>query len=168
MKKLSLVFAVVSSFFFNHSARAADLDLAGLGDDAAAAVIVSRWLSDIGYAAKLPAGEKQISIDDDSKFDVIPKVTVSGVDRLIFYKLFKGKPSNARSAELKEIVSEINNRYNVCSAYVDADGDLQMRFIIVFDDKITPKLFRLSMAHFKTASAKIIADYRQRFKPYYE
>jgi hypothetical protein len=168
MRKLWLALVVSFSGFLGCSASAADLDLTGINDDVAASVIIKSWLSDLGYSPELVPGEKQLSIQLDGRYVVAPKISKSGVDRLIVYKYFKGKPSNARSEVLKEIVREINNRYNVCSAYVDDDGDLNLRFLIYFDDKLTPKLFRLSLDHVKSASSQIISEYRPKFKPYYD
>lgn len=148
-------------------ASAEDLDLSGVGDNGAAAVVLSRWLTDIGYTTSLKPGERQLDIVE-GKFTILPKVSTSGVDRLVIYRYFKGKPSNAHSEELKEIVREINNRFNVCSAYVDDDGDLQMRFVVIFDDKLGPRLLRMSLEHVKTSVSIIISEYRPKFKPYYE
>ena len=167
MRKLWLALVVSFSAFLGR-ASAADLDLTGVNDDVASSVIVSRWLSDLGYSPELETGEKILSIQLDGKYLVAPKISKSGVDRLIVYKYYKGKPSNARSEVLKEIVREINNKYNVCSAYVDDDGDLNLRFLIYFDDKLTPKLFRLSLDHVKSATSQIISEYRTKFKPYYD
>ncbi len=167
MRKLCFALVMCLSAMLADDASAADLDLAGINDDVAASVILSRWLNDIGYSNKLTTGEKQLFIED-GKFDILPRVSVSGVDRLVVYKLFRGKPSNANSDTLKEIVREINTRFNVCSAYVDNDGDLQLRFVIMFDDKMSPKLFRLSQEHFKSAVSTIITEYRPKFKPYYD
>lgn len=168
MRILWLALVVSFSGFLSCAASAADLDLTGINDDVAASVIVKGWLSDLGYSPQLEPGEKVLSIQLDGKYVVAPKISKSGVDRLIVYKYFKGKPSNARSEVLKEIVREINNRYNVCSAYVDDDGDLNLRYLIYFDDKLTPKLFRLSLDHIKSATSQIISEYRAKFKPYYE
>jgi hypothetical protein len=65
-------------------------------------------------------------------------------------------------------VREINNRFNVCSVYVDDDGDLQMRFVVMFDDKLGPRLLRMSLEHVKTSVSMILSEYRPKFKPYYD
>ncbi len=168
MRKLWLALVVSSAGLLATGASAADLDVTGMNDDVAASVIIRDWLSGLGYSPELDPGEKMFSIQLDSKYVVAPKISRSGVDRLIVYKYFKGKPSNARSEVLKEIVREINNQYNVCSTYVDDDGDLNLRFTIYFDDKLTPKLLRLSLDHVKSAATQIISEYRPKFKPYYD
>jgi len=167
MKKFWLASVLSFSCLVTSGLSAADLDVGGMNDDVAATVILNRWLSDIGYTTKLQSGEKQLFIEE-GKMDILPRVSTTGVDRLIVYKLFRGKPSNANSLALKEIVREINNRFNVCSSYVDDDGDLHLRFVIMFDDKMTPKLFRLSLDHIKNAVTTIITEYRPKFKPYYD
>ncbi len=167
MSKLFFIFVFCSSVLLPDAVRAADLDLSGTNDDVAASVIVSRWLNDVGYTTKLPSGQKQFLLED-GKLDIAPRVSTSGVDRLVVYKVFRGKHDNVNSEVLKEIVREINNRFNVCSVYVDRDGDLQMRFVIMFDDKMSPKLFRLSHEHIKSAVSTIISEYRPKFKPYYD
>lgn len=167
MSKLFFALAFCASILLPDDVSAADLDLAGINDDVAASVIVSRWLNDVGYTTKLSSGEKQFFLED-GKLDIAPRVSTTGIDRLVVYKMFRGKPANVNSEVLRDIVREINNRFNVCSVYVDSDGDLQLRFVIMFDDKMSPKLFRLSQEHIKSAVSTIISEYRPRFKPFYD
>ena len=55
MRKLWLALVVSFSAFLGR-ASAADLDLTGVNDDVASSVIVSRWLSDLGYSPELETG----------------------------------------------------------------------------------------------------------------
>ena len=81
---------------FFSSVSAADLDLSGVDDDAEAARKINVWLTDIGYTAKVSTSGDKVFLDEGDKFALLPLVTESGVDRIVIYKVFKGKPSNGR------------------------------------------------------------------------
>ncbi len=168
MKTRWLSFVHVAVLAFAASVSAADLDMGGLDSNEAGTVRLNEWLVDIGYKSEMAPSRTGLTITDGGKYTLAPIVSVKGVDRLVFYKLYKGKPSNAKSEELHAIVREINNRFNVCCAYVDEDGDFQMRFTTTFDDKMSPKLFRNTLEHVKTSTDIIIKEYRDRFRPFYD
>jgi hypothetical protein len=168
MKVLKLLLVHVSVLAFAASVPAAELDLSGLDADEEAALRLNVWLDDIGYKAEVAPSRDAVIITDDGNYTVAPIVSSKGVDRLVIYRFYKGKPSNAKSQELHDIVREINNRFNVCCAFVDEDGDLQLRYTTLFDDKMTPKLFRNSMEHVKSCTKMIIKEYRERFRPFYD
>ncbi len=155
-------------FLFSSSVSAADLDLSGVDDDAEATRKINAWLTDIGYAVKVSTSGDKLYLDEGDKYALLPLVTESGVDRIVIYKVFKGKPSNVNADALHAVVRQINADYNVCTAFVDKSGALQLRFSILFEDKLSPRLFRNTMQHVKDGSAAIIKEHREKFRPYFD
>jgi hypothetical protein len=155
-------------FLFSATASAADLDLSEVGDDVEAAGRMKAWLTDIGYTVKLSSSGDKLFLDEGDKYALLPLVTESGVDRIVIFKVFKGRPSNVDSEALHAMIRQINADFNVCTAFVDKNGSLQLRFSILFDDKLSPKLFRNSIQHVKVCSTAIVSEYRERFRPYFD
>jgi hypothetical protein len=155
-------------FLFSSSVSAADLDLSGVDDDAEATRKINVWLNDIGYTAKVSTSGDKLFLDEGDKYALLPLVTESGIDRIVIYKVFKGKPSNVNSEALHAIVRQINADFNVCTAFIDKGGALQLRFSIIFEDKLSPRLFRNTIQHVKAGSTAIIKEYREKFRPYFD
>jgi hypothetical protein len=160
--------SALAVFMMAVSVSAADLNVTGMDNDVDAAMSLKAWLADIGYTSKLSESRDVVFLQGDANYLIAPKVDDGDVDRLVIYKTFKGKASNHGSAELQSIVREINERFNVCCVYVDKGGDLQLRYTLLFDDKLSPKLFRQTMEHVKTCTTTIITEYRDRFRPFYD
>jgi hypothetical protein len=68
---------------------------------------------------------------------------------------------------LLRIVSEINQKKNVCSAYVDKAGDLVLRYVLSFDDRLAPKVFRYQLEHVESSSDNIMKDFQEKLSPYF-
>ena len=149
---------------------AADYDVKGISNDGDAALLLKDWMTDIGYAVESGKTREVVILETEKggKLALSPKVSSSGVDRLIIYKNYKGKPSNVNSNELRAIINEINASFNVCSAFLDSDGDLSLRYSLLFDDKISPRLLRMSLEHVDATVSVIIGRYREKFRPYYD
>jgi hypothetical protein len=147
---------------------AADLDVTGLNNDVDASVLLHNWAVDIGFTASLSDARKTVFIKDQFDFGLAIKVNPQGLDRIVIYNTFTGKPSNVNSQELLAIVREINLARNVCSAYVDKEGDLVLRYVLGFDDRLTPKLFRYQLDHVKGSTENILKDFQPRLSPYFK
>jgi hypothetical protein len=148
------------------SLLAADLVVAGMDNDVDASVLLHDWASGIGYSASLSETKKSVFIKDDLNYALMMKVSSSGVDRIVIYNTYEGKPSNVNSQELLAIVRNINLERNVCSAYIDKRGDLVLRYVLSFDDRISPKLFRIQLEHVKSSSEDIFDTFADRLAPY--
>lgn len=159
---LGLFHLLASSAFL----PAADLIVAGMDNDVDASVLLHEWASGIGYSASLSTTKKAVFIKDDLNYALMMKVSSSGVDRIVIYNTYAGKPSNVNSQELLAIVRNINLERNVCSAYIDKQGDLVLRYVLSFDDRISPKLFRIQLEHVKSSSEDIIDAFAERLAPY--
>jgi hypothetical protein len=167
MKKI-LIASVLLACLTSGGLRAADLNVADVRKDEDASVLLRGWASDLGYTANISDSRKAVFLKDGLDYMLAIKVSPSGIDRVIIYNIYKGKPSNASSRELMAIVREINMSKNVCAAYVDKDGDLVLRFVLGFDDRLSPKLFRNQIDHVKAASQNILDEFSSKLDPYYE
>lgn len=147
---------------------AIDYDVSGMDNDVDAALRLKTWVAEIGYTSRSTEKREGVFIDDDYRFVIFPRVTSKGLDRLVIYKTFNGKPSNVGSSELAKLINEINNRFNVSSVYVDSDGDLVLRFVLAFDDKVSPRLFRNTLEHAKDATKSVIGEFKPKLTPYFE
>ena len=159
--------ALVALFIATAGLSAADLDVTGMSNDVDASILLRDWTSSIGYTSTLSESRKTVFIKDKFGFGLIIKVIPQGLDRIVIYNTYAGKPSNANSQELLRIVSEINQKKNVCSAYVDKAGDLVFRYVLSFDDRLTPKLFRYQLEHIESSSDGIMKDFQEKLSPYY-
>ena len=152
------------------AAFAADYDVKGISNDGSAGLLLKEWMTDIGYTVESGKTREVVILETEKggKLALSPIVSSSGVDRLIIYKNYKGKPSNVNSNELRAIINEINASFNVCSAILDSDGDLSLRYSLLFDDKISPRLLRMSLEHVDATVSVIIGRYREKFRPFYD
>ena len=166
IKKIVFILTLVAST----AASAADYDVRGISSDADAGLMLKDWMADLGYRVDAPKDRPSVFLENEKggKLVLVPKVSTSGVDRLIIYKNFKGKPSNVKSEELRALINEINASFNVCSAYLDSDGDLSLRYNLLFDDKLSPRLLRVTLEHVDATVSVIISKHRDRFRPFFD
>lgn len=152
------------------AASAVDYDVKGISSDGNAGLLLKEWMTDIGYTVESGKTREAVILENEKggRLLLSPKVSSSGVDRLIIYKNFKGKPTNVNSNELRAIINEINASFNVCSAYLDSDGDLSLRYNLLFDDKISPRLLRMTLEHVDATVSVILARYREKFRPFFD
>jgi hypothetical protein len=160
--------AVLLLVFMSLGLCAADLNVAEVRKDEDASVQLRGWLGELGYTTTISDARKTLYLKDGLDYMLAIKVTASGLDRIIIYNIYKGKPSNVHSRELMDIVRDISLKKNVCAAYVDKDGDLVLRFVLGFDDRLSPKLFRNQIDHVKAASQNILDEFSAKLDPYYE
>lgn len=147
---------------------AADLNVAGVKTDTDAARLLRDWAADIGYTAELSDTKKIVYIRDEYNYLLSIKPTQSGVDRILIYNIFRGKPSNVDSDELHAVVRAINREKNVCAAFVDSSGDLVFRYVLCFDDRLSPALLRHQIDHVKSTSAFVLKEFSDKLAPFYK
>jgi hypothetical protein len=147
---------------------AADLNIAGAKDEAGASTILCDWVTGIGYSANLSETKKTVYIKDEYNYALVIKSAQSGLDRILIYNTFAGTPANASSEELHGIVRAINLEKNVCTAFVDKKGNLVFRYVLGFEDRLSPALFRHQIDHVKSTSEFILKDFADRLAPYYK
>jgi hypothetical protein len=149
------------------SAHAApDLDFTGLEDDRIGATKLAAWCQLIGVPARQAENQPgAVSLTAD-KLTVMPKLTKLSVDRLIVYNFYEGKPGNRENAALRLLVAKINREYNVCTLYVDSDGDLCFQYNLTFDDRLSERLFRRHVEHVNATALQILQRHEEEFAPY--
>jgi hypothetical protein len=130
--------------------RAADLDITAAGDDNAIATQqLARFAEEIGFeVSKSKVSEEYFFLkEDDLKLQLSVKASEAGIDRIIAHVVFQGKPAYVDSPEMQKLMAKINAKYNTCSIYINSRGGIEFQFGLPFDNRISPKLFRLWCSH---------------------
>lgn len=149
------------------SLRAApDLDVAGLDDDTLGAARLATWCQQIGLPARLGEKSAKAVFLTGERLTVSPKLTKASVDRLVVYNFYEGKPGNRENAALRVLVAKVNREYNVCTLFVDADGDLCFQYNLAFDDRLAEQLFRRHLRHVNETTLQILRRHEEEFAPF--
>lgn len=141
-------------------AAAQNFDVAGQDDNAKAGFALARWAKELGYDVGTihELGESfVITTDRGYKAAAALKVSSGGLDRLIVNVSFKSGSGTKHMDEKVQLANRINNSTNVCSMSIDDEGDFEYTFVLAFDDKLTPGLFRKFLTHVDRA-LNILAD----------
>lgn len=149
------------------SLRAApDLDVSGLDDDTMGAARIEAWCKAIGMPARLGEKSAKAVFLTGERLTVSPKLTKDSVDRLVVYNFYEGKPGNRENPALRLLVTKVNRDYNVCTLFVDADGDLCFQYNLAFDDRLSEQLFRRHVRHVNETALQILKRHEEEFAPY--
>ncbi len=145
---------------------APDLDLADIDNDTLGAARLAAWCKDIGVPARLGEKSAKAVFLTGERLTVSPKLTKDSVDRLVVYNFYEGKPGNRENPALRLLVTKVNRDYNVCTLFVDADGDLCFQYNLAFDDRLSERLFRRHVAHVNATALQILKRHEEEFAPY--
>jgi hypothetical protein len=145
---------------------APDLDVAGIEDDTLGAARLVDWCRQIGVAARLGEKSAKAVFLSAERLSLAPKLTKDSVDRLVIYNFYEGKPGNRENPALRLLVAKVNRGYNVCTLYVDADGDLCFQYNLTFDDRLSERLFRRHLEHVNATALQILKRHEEDFAPY--
>lgn len=157
MRSLILaLFACLSAFA---NLRANDLDVAGLDtprDKTAAANRLLLWTRSLGYDAVLSQDGEDVFIKE-LKLTVSPVLNDdNGIDRLVIYNAYAGKPGNFGDKELTDVVTAINADQIAAQVSVLRTGSVLFVTYVSFDDKLSPILFRKFLEHSNRMAEVII------------
>lgn len=153
--------------FLAASLRAApELDVSGLEDDTLGAAKLAAWCQQIGMPARLGEKSAKAVFLTGERLTVAPKLTKASVDRLVVYNFYEGKPGNRENAALRLLVTKVNRDYNVCTLYVDPDGDLCFQYNLAFDDRLSEQLFRRHVRHVNETALQILKRHEEEFAPF--
>lgn len=166
MRRLFLALFLASVLRADPAPPPPDLDISGLEDDVAVAGRMAAWCRQIGVQARLGEKPAKALYLTEEKLTVAPKSTLGSVDRLVIYNFYEGKPGNRENAALRLLVAKVNAQYNVCSLFVDADGDLCFQYNLSFDDRLSAQLFRRQIRHVNETTAEILRRHEEDFLPY--
>ena len=146
---------------FSSLAIAADLDISNAGDsNLEGTKQLFRFAEDIGCDVSRPKSDSDFFRLTQGTFKLLIDVKASsvGVDRAIAQVVFTGKKEYANSPEMDRLIAKLNRKYNTCSVSIDSDGDITFQFVLAFDNRISPKLFRLWCEHVSLCTKTIISQ----------
>ena len=86
--------------------------------------------------------------------------------RLNLHINFKGRKGNIGNAKLLTLLNEINETYNYAVISLDKDGDLALRFTLVFDRKLDPKLVHRWLRYVERQADGLVYEFNERLLPY--
>ena len=149
------------------TARAAVLDLTDVKDDATATARLGVFLKDIGQEIVKQGPETVLIRNGGFSMFVYPTPSKKGGDLLVATITFKGVgKSNLEAAPLTQAITQANSRFNYVTAYLDAEGDLVLRYALVFDGKLDEALANKWLLRIASQSTKFVKDHAETLKPY--
>jgi hypothetical protein len=149
------------------TARAADLDLTDVKDDATATARLGVFLKDIGQENVKQGSESVLIRNGGFSMFVYPTLSQKGGDLLVATITYKGVgKSNLDAAPLTKALTQANSRFNYVTAYLDAEGDLVLRYALVFDGRLEEALAKKWFLRIASQSTKFVKDHGETLKPY--
>jgi hypothetical protein len=163
----SRLLAVCSLLLAATFASAEPLDLTNARNEEAATTLIARFFENIGLDV-FGKREKQFGLRFGGyNIGVIPVISLDNGTRLNAYITYDGgSPANLKNEKLLAVINEINRRFNYVSAYVDNDGDINFRFVLVFDKKLEPKIVHRWLKHIEIQSDAILEEFKDQLKPF--
>jgi len=155
---LRLTLALVA---FSSLAIAAELDISSAGNsNMEGTKQLFRFAEDIGCDVYRPKNDSEFFrlTQGDYKILISVKASATGVDRAVAHVVFSGKKEYANSIEMDRLLAKLNRTYNTCCISVDSDGDITFQFVLAFDNRISPKLFRIWCEHVSQCVEAIISE----------
>lgn len=162
----SRLLAVLALLVAAPLAAAEPLDLTTAKNGEAATVLIARFFERIGLDV-FDKRKETLGL----KFGgytalAIPYFEEDEACRLNLHINFKGRKGNIGNAKLLTILNEINETYNYAVISLDKDGDLALRFTLVFDRKLDPKLVHRWLRYVERQADGLIFEFNERLLPY--
>jgi hypothetical protein len=80
---------------------------------------------------------------DTGKFLLTPKLLSEQIDRIIVTKIYRTKPKYKNSDVVKDLVQQVNRKFNIAIYSLDDDGDLEITGSVSFiNDTLEIKLLK--------------------------
>ena len=160
---LALALLLVAPF-----ASAEPLDLTNAKNEEAAMVMIGRFFENMGLDV-IDKQETQLGLRYGGYNIGVGVVTSKDQGtRLNAYITYGGiAPTNLKSEKLIGTINEINRRFNYVSAYVDKDGDINFRYVLVFDKKLDPKVVQRWLKHIELQTDAIMGEFNDQLKPFF-
>ena len=147
--------------------RAAELDLTGVKDDAAANVLTAKFLEGMGQTIVKQGPESVLIRHSGFVILVYPTVSKEGGDLLVATITFKGaSKANLESEALAKTLARANGRFNYLTAYLNGDGDVLLRFALVFDGKLDADLTKKWLIRVASQSTKFAREHGEALTPF--
>jgi len=163
----SRLLAVLALLVAAPLAAAEPLDLTNAKNEEAATVLIARFFENIGLDV-FGKREKQFGLKFGGyNIGISPVTSTDYGTRLNAYITYNGSsPANIKNEKLLGLLNEINRQYNYVSAYVDKDGDINFRYVLVFDKKLEPKIVHRWLKHIELQSDEVLKEFIEQLQPF--
>ncbi|HOV93953.1 MAG TPA: YbjN domain-containing protein [Spirochaetales bacterium] len=138
MKKCAVVIIFFLVFGLSSLSAQASLMLSG-SDNQQAVKQLAAWLNDRGTEVTISENGNYLvyeDYDEDLTLSLYPKMSKSGLDRILAYAYFSGLDQSQGQSMLNELANELNNEWNIGTFFIDDEGALGVESQITFVDYI--------------------------------
>lgn len=142
-----------------------NLEMSENDDDAAAAAAFHDWARDLGYKVSLRPDGKVVGIRGRYGFDIHFR-NGPAMKRLIMRCYF---PSNADRDDMPgrfALANKINSSFNIGTFWFDADADFACQFVLPFEERMTPALWREFFSFCEIGVTQVIQHHADDFRPF--
>jgi hypothetical protein len=148
-------------------ASAEPLDITNAKSNEAATALVARYFEATG----LEVADKRESFfvlkSGGLVMRIAPLATTDLGSRLNAYITYGGgSPDNLKSEKLMSLLNTINAKYNYVTSYVDKDGSLSFRYVLVFDKKLEAKTINLWLKHIELQTNAIRNEFGDQLRTF--
>lgn len=142
-----------------------NLELGETDDDLTATAAFHEWVSKLGYKASLRPDGKIVGVRGRYGFDIHFRNTPS-MKRLIMRCYF---PSNSERADMPgrhALANKINSSFNIGTFWFDADADFACQFVLPFEERLSPALWREFFSFCEAGVTQVIQHHGDDFRPF--
>ncbi len=164
MKKIVVCLFAISML---NSLAAETLDLNGSKDDAASNLRTYRFFSGMGLDVKSKYDEGFTVRSGGYNIMIYPQATRDTGDLIVASIAFPGAgKSNCISEDLQMIIGNANSNYNYMTCFVDDDGDIVLRYTLLFDKTLEPKTVNKWLKRIEVQTDNFTGKFGNRLRPF--
>jgi hypothetical protein len=155
------------AFVASPAAQSADLDASGLDrkvDAKACSDRLFEWTKSQGLNPEMRVDDRTVFLPEPMVM-LAPVFRKQGIDSIVVYVTLQGNPGNVTSAELAQLVNQLNRDQVAAQVSVASSGGICFVMYIHFDDKLDAALFRKFIAHCREVVMFLIEE-NPRLKAY--
>jgi hypothetical protein len=142
-----------------------NLELGDSEDDLAAVASFHDWAQNLGYKTTLRPDGKAVGVRGRYGFDLHFR-NIPGMKRLIMRCYFPSNPDRADMPGRFALANQINSSFNIGTFWFDADADFACQFVLPFQDRLTPALWREFFSFSESGVTQIIQQHAEDFRPF--
>jgi hypothetical protein len=155
------------SLLATSTVRATELDLTGVKDDAAATVATAKFLEGMGQTIIKQGSGSVLIRHGGFVILVYPTISKEGGDLLVATVTFKGVgKANLEAEALAKTLARANGRFNYLTAYLNGDGDVLLRYALVFDGKLDSELVKKWLVRVSSQTTKFAREHGEALNPF--
>jgi hypothetical protein len=164
MRKIALVvIALVASL----NLHADILDLSDSKNDVSSNLLTQRFFESMGLDVISKSDETFGLRAGGYNILLYPQTTKDNGDLIVATIMFKGVgKSNSSSDALQMLLGKANHEFNYLTCYVEDDGDIIVRYTLLFDKKLEPKTVNKWLRRIEVQTDTFIKDFGDRVRPY--